>query len=47
MRTTYVTHQERNSLHPGGRNDWDFPAYRWTGRDGIDSDAADAWFGSS
>ena len=43
----YVSDSERNRVHPGGRNDWDYPAFRWRGTDGVNEAAVAAWWGSA
>jgi hypothetical protein len=46
MLQEYVPYIERDHARPGGRNDWHYPAFGWTGRDGVNEEAVGGWWGA-
>jgi hypothetical protein len=44
MRDQYVSYGDRSDAHPGGKNDWSYPAFVWNGLDGVSEDAVSFWW---
>ena len=40
----YVSFEVRNDAHPGGRNDWQYPAFAWRGSDSVGRRATAFWW---